>query len=151
MPDERRAMLYRGKKKFLTFPTNKTDAGFYLASPPFTAIESESPAEIGAAVRAALGHYRARVPTPQRDDYAKLSSPRLLAAGVRSEAAYTRDAKVVGVTQADRFMLCPYQNGGPFGANRGFQQLSTKQLIAPILADDTALGLACLEALALCE
>lgn len=130
----------------IVHPTNQTTAGFYLDSEPYLLIEDQSPAGIGAALRSALAAFRTGIHPPLRHEY-----PLRPVSPLQKRMAGYRGARLVSIEQKEGFAFVPHLNGGGKGPNRGYHGIPEKKILAPASADDTALGDACLRALALCE
>jgi hypothetical protein len=130
----------------ITHPMSQTTAGFHLSSEPYLLIEDQSPAAIGAAVRSALAAYRTDVRTPLRHEY-----PVLPVSALQKEMSRHRGARLIDIEKKEAFAVVPHMNGGGMGPNRGYHELADKKIVLPLIADDAALGQACLNALDLCE
>jgi len=130
----------------IAHPTNQTAAGFYVNSEPYLLIENHSPACIGGAVRSALAAFKTGIPAPLRRE-----SPSQPVSSLQKQIASHQGARLVSIEQKEEFTFVPHLNGGGKGANRGYHEIVGKKIFAPASADDTALGDACLRALALCE
>jgi hypothetical protein len=147
-----RASLYCNPKGMVAYPERRTASGFFLAGAPFIQIVKEEAGLIAAAVRTALADSGATIADPGREEFAATAQPRLQAAGVQSESAFMRGARLVRIQkEEDALFVIPHRNGGPTGDKKGFHAISEKKITLPASVDEAVLGTACIQALALCE
>jgi hypothetical protein len=138
------------KDRWLIHPASKTTSGIFIASVPFQTIPVDADsAVIGGAVRAALAASLDGVPHPT--DWKGISSPRLAAAGVKTEATFQRTSKLVSITRTGaEIVLVPTSNGGASGENKGFHNIDDCAIVVNISCSDESLGLMVHDALAKC-
>ena len=149
-PDMQRASLFQLKDRFLVHPESRTTSGLWLAVSDYVTLSlNASPTELGAAVGKALDQSVDGVPHPTV--WTGLSRPRLAAAGVRSEGAFMRGGRCVGVRRSEETVLKPSRNGGPTGEQLGFTDLPELRLVLSGNSTESELGNALLSALTRCE
>lgn len=129
-----------------------TASGFLLSWAPFAQIEKEDAVLVAAAVRSALAESVPPVFDLRREEFTGITQSRLQAAGVRSESAFMKNARLVHIqTKDDSILVIPHRNCGQTGEKKGFTLIAQKQIALPAGVDDASLGRACIQALALCE
>lgn len=145
-----RAALLSRKNRTLVYPECRTDAGFFVAMEPFIVLQQDpSATELGQALLTALNHSGRTVPTPT--DWKTFSQPRLQAAGVKSEAAYQRNSKMVLIEMTGlKVVLKPTKNGGVTGDSKGFSELLGSEVVISSNENPNEIGLAALAVLQVC-
>lgn len=145
-----RAALLNRKNRTLVYPECRTDAGVFVAMEPFIVLQKDpSATELGQALLTALNHSGRTVPT--LTDWKTFSQPRLLAAGVKSEAAYQRNSKLVLIEMTgSEVVLKPTKNGGVKGDSKGFSELLGSEVIISSNENPNEIGLAALAVLQVC-
>jgi hypothetical protein len=147
-----RAGLYCNPKGLMAYPERRTASGFFLAGAPFVQIVKEEAGLVAAAVQTALADSVATIADPRREEFAAIAQSRLQAAGVRSESAFMRGARLVRIQKEEGAVwVIPHRNGGSTGEKKGFHAISEKKITLPASVDEAVLGSACIQALALCE
>lgn len=146
-----KACAYLLKDRWLIHPTSKTTSGLVIASAPFQAIPADSDlAVLGIAIRVALATSSDGVPHPT--DWKGISSSRLTAAGVKTEATFQRNSKLVAVNRIGaEIVFTPTRNGGSSGGDKGFHKIDDRAVVASIGISDESLGQKVHDALADCR
>lgn len=113
--------IYRFPNHLIVCPESQTTAGMKVAVEPFQVLPIPvSPTELGAAIQRALAESRWDIPQPA--DWKKLASPRLAAAGVKTEAAFQKKSQLVSAEFNGAVLkFVPYRNGGGTGMTKGFE------------------------------
>jgi hypothetical protein len=147
----RRATVYRRRKLIFVEASSKTEAGFWVASPPHLRLESDSsPEQVGEAVLEALTGSHAGLPTPNFRSGADPSRAVQQLAGVTSWDAFARDAVLVEIQhtrpQDSMVRLTPTEKH-PGGS---FEPLDGLSRQAPVSEPDE-LGRQVLAVLELCQ
>jgi hypothetical protein len=144
------ASVYRLKDRLLIHPNCPTPAGIRISVAPFVVLPLDANAqEVGVAIERALSESAKAVPHPT--DWKKAAAPRLIAAGLKSEAAFQRCLSLVQVSATDHeIRLVPARNGGPTGDSRGFHEIPTAAISLLKSAQQEAIGTAMLNAFKCC-
>ena len=142
----RAATVYQRKDKIFCHSSSQTDAGIWILSEPALVVSRDDPDAVGGMVRECLSHSRTGLPHPT--DFRNLFKPILDLAGMKSVAAFSKDAKCVSIEQGDEgeVFLIPTRNGGK---NEGFVPLADKIVRLAAIPDD--FGKEILSAIDLCE
>lgn len=92
-----------------------------MAVEPFEVLSiTVSPTELGAAILRALAESRWGIPQPT--DWKKFASPRLAAAGVKTEAAFQKKSQHISAEyNGSELKFVPSRNGGAVGITKGFE------------------------------
>lgn len=116
-------MIYRLNSRFVVHPVNTTTAGVGIASEPYIVLpRPASAADLGKVINHALDQLRHGIPHPS--DWKGSSRPRLVAAGLGSEAALHKQASMVDVTcDGETLTFTPQRNGGANGSDKGFHAI----------------------------
>jgi hypothetical protein len=117
------ASVYKLSTHVVVSPVSKTTAGVRLAVEPYQVLSNPvSPVELGLAIRRALAESREQIQHPT--DWKALASPRLAAAGVKTEAAFQKKSQLVSAEFDGAVLtITPQRNGGAVGAEKGFHAL----------------------------
>jgi hypothetical protein len=104
-------------------PWHTTTAGVGIAGEPYLSLPLVADDEsLGAAVFRALAASKEQVPHPP--SWKGLSAPRLVAAGLKSEAAFQTQARLVSISRDEESIVCePSRNGGAKGPRKGFNPI----------------------------
>jgi hypothetical protein len=143
----RAAGVYQHADVLLLHAHRRAQAGFLVAVPPVIRLPpSSSAAEVGKALRQALGAFQAEREDPA--DWSGLRSEFLQATGFRSWKALEESAKSCWIEeQAGRIELTPLKNGGSRGADKGFQPFGVPPSTMEASESDAEIGQALLDAL----
>ncbi len=149
----RRAGVYRTSDAILIHPVALTDAGVGVYVPPVFRLETDTPpAELGAAVRAALQEDPPPIPHPARDGWKPVTDRFLKAAGARSWRRLESGAVHCWIEATKGTVrFTPLANGGTRGPRKGFQPFGAPELTAVEAEGDGVLGEALLRTLAACR
>ena len=120
---EQYASIYKFPNFFVVCPTSKTTAGLLITVEPYMVLSNPvSSLELGEAVRRVLAESRQDIAQPT--DWKALASPRLAAAGVKSEASFQKRAQLVTASfDGTALTITPHRNGGTTGDQRGFHPI----------------------------
>lgn len=116
------ASIYKLPTHFVVCPVSKTTAGVYIAIEPYQVLSDPiSPIELGEAICRALHDSHEKIAHPT--DWKALASPRLAAAGVKTESSFQNKSKLVSA-EFDGVVLTitPHRNGGTAGDGKGFHE-----------------------------
>ena len=144
------ASAYMLQDRYFIYASNVTTSGLWLAAPEFVSLSLKSSEfELGQAVLSVLERSGRTVPHPT--EWGGLSTPRLVAAGVKSEKAFNNGARLVTVCRtALGTEIQPTFNGGATGPNRGFTDLLDTTICLDNRTPPLEFGQAIISALALC-
>jgi hypothetical protein len=119
----RRAAIHQLKDRFFIHPWQMTDTGLGIASEPYVALPLEADAaSLGNAALEALSQSGRTVRHPS--DWKAQATPRLKAAGAKSEKAFQTDARYVSIElDGSQLLVEPSRNGGTTGDRKGFTEL----------------------------
>jgi len=148
---ERLAAVFAREADLLVEPRCQATTGIWLSAGPVGRLPlPAAPADLGAAVRAALDQSRRGVPHPA--DWRAFVPPVLEAAGVRSWAALQKTAALCQIEAGPGGMrMLPFRNGGIRGEDRGYHPLEELAADLPAAASDEQVGAAVRAALTRCE
>jgi|SRR3954470_13456944 hypothetical protein len=134
------AAVYRLSDRFLLHPLQRTTAGVWLASDPYANLPLDVASEsLGSAALEALSLSGRTVPHPT--SWEGLSTPRLKAAGVKSEKTFQTEALMVDLCRDDTgIQITPTRNGGAVGDSKGFDSLPEFKTSRPLNTDAASLG-----------
>lgn len=123
------AVIYFFSDRFLVVPNCLTSTGLRVLSEPYVALPlSVADLEFALAVRTALEISTREIPHPV--DWKAAASPRLGAAGVKTERAFQLKSKLVEISkESDSFQICPTHNGGAAGDRKGFCRISGAEFL----------------------
>lgn len=130
----RRAAVYRRGGKFFIHSCSKTTAGVWVLSEPISVVSPEDGVrELGRMVLLALDASRENVPHPT--DWKGILSPVLALSGVRSWAAFAKNASYVEIEgEEGNLTLTPAEN---LGAREGFREEPSKRV--SVMSDDVGI------------
>ena len=128
---------------------SKTTDGVYVATQPYIKLDIDAHADaLGQAVLDALAWSIEQVPHPTPKEGEKLFDPVLNLAGVKTWAAFSRDATSADFRSDDQWLtLEPWKNAG---AKAGFVPIAGTAVRIPIDSSTTDIGEALKDAMALC-
>jgi hypothetical protein len=144
------ASVYRLKDRFLVHPNCRTSTGIRVAVAPFTVLPRDvNVRELGSAIEVALSESTTVVPHPT--DWKNVAAPRLISAGVKSEATFQKRSALVQLSATDEeIRIVPTKNGGAVGESRGFHEIPTACIAQPHSSPPEAIGAQVLKAFDLC-
>ena len=136
------AAIYLLKDRVLVHPWERTAVGLGIASEPFVSLPVDAnPDTLGKAILTALSHSGQTVPHPR--SWKGLDTPRLKAAGVKSERAFQSGTRSLSVERgAESFRIEPSRNGGTKGDTKGFEPLPERSILVASDASAEKLGAA---------
>lgn len=119
----KKASIYKLSSRFIVCPVNTTTSGIGIDSEPYIVLPtSVSAVELGEAINQALDKSHDGVAHPL--NWKGLAAPRLAAAGVKSEAAFQKQASLVSlITDGKTVAFTPHRNGGGIGPDKGFSPI----------------------------
>lgn len=125
---EHSAVAYRANDRLIVAPIIRTTTGLSLEVEPIV-LEAPDQQSIAEALTYALARSGRIVAHPKRDDWKGFFDPFLKAAGVRSRAAFMKDATRVSIEVKDETLkLTPQRN---LGSKLGFEGMSDAALYLP--------------------
>lgn len=135
-----RVSIYELRDRILIHPWQRTTAGLGMASEPYLCLPLDADSQtLGGTVLSALSLSGQTVPHPT--SWKGLATPRLNAAGVKSEKAFHSGTRSVTVERgSDAFRIEPSHNGGSTGDSKGFQGLPNLSSSAPLDLSATELA-----------
>lgn len=141
--------VFRLSGRLFIHPNKRTTDGVWLSRPSFVSLPLESTDEkIGETILALLEQSVGVVPHPR--DWAGISKPRLDAAGVRTESAFMKGAKLVDVGLDGDMSLAPQHNGGARGELRGFSPIPEARMAISAASSPSEIGAALASAFLVC-
>jgi hypothetical protein len=119
----KKASVFKLPSRFIVCPVSTTTAGVGIDSEPYIVLPaSVSAVELGEAINQALNSSHDDIAHPL--SWKGLAAPRLAAAGVKSEAAFQKQASLVSlITDGKIVTITPHRNGGATGPDRGFSPI----------------------------
>jgi hypothetical protein len=122
---------FRLRDRIFVHPNCLTTAGLRIAAPDYFSLTPDAdPEAVGQAISVALERSSTIVPHPA--SWAGLAKPRLQAAGLKSEAAFVRGARLVEVSMdKTELRLVATHNGGSKGDGKGFSSLQPTAMTPP--------------------
>lgn len=119
----KKALIYKLPSRFVVCPVSTTTSGISIASEPYIVLPTPASAvELGASINQALASSLAGVEHPS--SWKGLATPRLAAAGVRSEATFQKQASLVSVNaDGKKATFTPHRNGGATGPDKGYSPI----------------------------
>jgi hypothetical protein len=114
------AFIYKLPSRFVVCPVSTTTSGIGLTSEPYIVLLAPvSAVDLSNAINQALDSSHDGVAHPV--SWKGLAAPRLASAGVKSEAAFQKQASLVSVvTDGRTATFTPHRNGGANGLDKGF-------------------------------
>lgn len=119
----KKALIYKLPSRLVVCPVSTTTSGIGIASEPYIVLPTPASAvELGASINQALASSFAGVEHPS--SWKGLATPRLAAAGVRSEATFQKQASLVSVNaDGNTATFTPHRNGGATGPDKGYSPI----------------------------
>lgn len=122
----KKASIYKLPSRFIVCPVSTTTSGIGIASEPYIVLPTPvSAVEMSEAINLALDSSRDGVAHPSC--WKGLATPRLAAAGVKSEATFQKLASLVSlITDGKTVTFTPHRNGGENGPDKGFSPIDER-------------------------
>lgn len=119
----RKASIYKLPSRFIVCPVSTTTSGIGITSEPYIVLPTPvSAVELGKAINQALDSSHDGVSHPL--SWKGLAAPRLVAAGVKSEATFQKQASLVSlIANGKTVTFTPHRNGGATGPDKGFSPI----------------------------
>lgn len=119
----KKASIYKLPSRFLVCPVSTTTSRVGLTSQPYIVLPNPVAAfELSKAISQALDGSHDGVAHPI--SWKGWAAPRLVAAGVQSEATFQKQALLVSlVTDGSTVTFTPHRNGGANGPDKGFSPI----------------------------
>lgn len=119
----RRASIYKLTSRFIVCSVSTTTSGIGITSEPYIVLPMPvSAVELGAAINQALASSLNGVDHPA--SWKGLATPRLTAAGVKTEATFQKQAALVSLVAGGLAVtFTPHRNGGATGPDKGFSPI----------------------------
>lgn len=145
----KKASVFKLPSRFIVCPVSTTTAGVSIDSEPYIVLPASISAfELGEAINHALDLSHDGIAHPL--SCKGLAAPRLIAASIKSEAAFQKQASLVSVaTHGKTMTYTPHRNGGAIGPERGFSPLDECEVLTDAKSSE-ALGTTAIRVFELC-